>query len=376
MVKNSSENRERWGEEPFFSPMAQRGRKEKNMSLDLNYRAEEVVDTDPLSNEEWLEYRRKGIGGSDAAAVMGQSIFTTRRDLYYDKIGVPPRMEEEQRAWVQFEVGHRLEELVAKIFSKKTGLEVFPIRKMFRHPLYPFMLADVDYFIRFPDGEIGILECKTTNYNSRDKWENGAVPVYYEYQCRHYMAVMNVKKLYIACLYGNSENDFVYRYMERDLEAEEDLIAEEEYFWKEYVEKRQEPDYTERAELVLESIRRHCGPADPDADKIRLKGSYQAELDRFLFLKEEKAKAEAEVKRLESEMKSVYAGIVEEMGVSCQAVLSTAEDSYEISYKPVYRTGIDKEGLERLKIQHPDVYDDYVKVSESRRFSVRKGRVA
>lgn len=53
--------------------------------------------------------------------------------------------------------GHRLEDLVAEIFSRKTGLKVYPVRKMFRHPLHPFMLADVDFFIDFPDGTKGIL---------------------------------------------------------------------------------------------------------------------------------------------------------------------------------------------------------------------------
>ena len=72
-------------------------------------------------------------------------------------------------------MGHRLEDLVAEIFSRKTGLKVYPIRKMFRHPLCPFMqaiingFADVDFFIDFPDGSKGILECKTTNYNCKDR---------------------------------------------------------------------------------------------------------------------------------------------------------------------------------------------------------------
>ncbi len=62
---------------------------------------------------------------------------------------------------------------------------------MFRHPLYPFMLADVDYFVRLPDGETAILEIKTTNYNATDAWwQEGReiVPPYYEAQGRHYMA--------------------------------------------------------------------------------------------------------------------------------------------------------------------------------------------
>ena len=71
--------------------------------------------------------------------------FCTKRDLYYDKCGMKPVLDEEESNWVAKEVGHRLEDLVAEIFSRKTGLKVYPIRKMFKHPLYPFMVADVDF---------------------------------------------------------------------------------------------------------------------------------------------------------------------------------------------------------------------------------------
>ncbi len=42
------------------------------MGLDMNYEAEVFVDTENLSREDWLACRRKGIGGSDAAAIMGR----------------------------------------------------------------------------------------------------------------------------------------------------------------------------------------------------------------------------------------------------------------------------------------------------------------
>ena len=45
-----------------------------------------LVNTADLPEEEWLEYRRRGIGGSDAAAILGVSPFATARDLYYDKL--------------------------------------------------------------------------------------------------------------------------------------------------------------------------------------------------------------------------------------------------------------------------------------------------
>ena len=114
------------------------------MNNKAEYTPEKVVDISNLSREDWLEYRKKGIGGSDVAAIMGISPFATIRDLFYNKTGVQPVIQEEEESnWVAKEVGHRLEDLVAEIFSKKTGLEVFPVRVMFRHPLYPFMLADV-----------------------------------------------------------------------------------------------------------------------------------------------------------------------------------------------------------------------------------------
>lgn len=88
-------------------------------------------------------------------------------------------------------------------------------------------------------------------------------------------------------------------------------------------------------------------------------------------LKELKAQHDGEAKKLEEKMKEAYAEIVEAMGTSCTAVITDGGTQYVLSYNPSYRTGIDRKGLERLKVQHPDVYDDYVNTTESRRFSVK-----
>ena len=66
-----------------------------------------LVDTADLPEEEWLEYRRRGIGGSDAAAILGVSPFATARDLYYDKLKVVS-YEDGESNWVQKKVGHLL----------------------------------------------------------------------------------------------------------------------------------------------------------------------------------------------------------------------------------------------------------------------------
>ena len=156
-----------------------------------------LVSTENLTEQEWLAYRRRGIGGSDVAAILGISPFRTARDLYDDKLNIASAVDDTGN-WVALEMGHLLEPLVARIFAKKTGLEVFQIKKMFQHPQHPFMLADVDYFVRLPNGKIAILEIKTTNYNAKDHWWNDdeeCVPVYYETQGQHYMAVMDRRNL-------------------------------------------------------------------------------------------------------------------------------------------------------------------------------------
>ena len=238
------------------------------------------------------------------------------------------------------------------------------------------MLADVDFFIEFADGSYGILECKTTNYNCQEKWANNTIPVNYEYQVRHYMSVMNIDKAYIACLYGNNEEEFFIRLIERDLEIEEDLLAEERYFWEEKVLKREEPEYVEKADLVIASIKKHFGPADPEASSVVLSNRRLSEIKTYLNLKEEKAKLEGEVKRLEERMKEAYLGVLEELGANCTGTITDGTTKYVVTYNPIYRTTIDKRGLEKLMVQHPDIYDDYVRTTESRRFAVKERKVA
>ena len=336
------------------------------------YEPEVVVDISNLSEKDWLDYRRKGIGGSDVAAIMGISPFATIRDLYNDKVGIQSVIEEEESNWVAKEVGHRLEDLVAEIFSKKTGLEVFPVRKMFRHSLYPFLLADVDYFIKFPDGTFGLLECKTCNYNARVKWDDEAIPPNYVYQVRHYLAVMNMDKAYIACLYGNNENEFVMRSIERDMLEEEDIIEQETYFWQEYVEKKIEPPYSGKPDLILASLRRYGGEADKSIPEINITSLDTIKLDKYLSLSEEKSKLEKRKKEIDAEQRALSVPYVELIGQGCKAVLEDGANRYRITYNPTIRTQIGKEQIEKLKIQHPDVYDEYTKTTESRTFRVKR----
>lgn len=341
------------------------------MALDLNYQPNVLVDTSSLTESEWLSWRRKGIGGSDVAAALGLSPYRTKRELYYDKVGIAPVVQGEDKS-ITFQVGHLLEDVVAQIFAKKTGLTVFRDQMMYQHPLFPFMLADVDRFLYLPDGTKAILECKTAHYDTQFLWANDSVPRHYELQVRHYMSVMNINVAYIACLFSNSEKDFVWRKIERDLDEEESTILELQDFWTQYVGNRKEPPLHEKPDMVLDALRRYYGPADTALPRVTIHMQHVPALERLVNLKLEKSKLEAQVRALDGQIKATYAPIVEQMGAACSAECLGSGVSYLMTFNPQYRQGISKEKLSVLKAQYPDIYDEFVETTETRIFKVTK----
>ena len=91
------------------------------MGLNLNYTPNRLVDITTLTEDQWLSWRRKGIGGSDVAVALNSSPYRTARDLYYDKIGIVMSDDGPDKS-ITFQIGHLLEDVVAQIFAKKTGL--------------------------------------------------------------------------------------------------------------------------------------------------------------------------------------------------------------------------------------------------------------
>ena len=332
-----------------------------------------LVDTTDLPRDDWLNYRRQGIGGSDVAAILGVSPFRTARDIYYDKLGVVA-VEPDESNWVPLEVGNLLEDLVARIFQKKTGYRVFKIKKMFYHPKHQFMLADVDYFVELPDGTIALLEIKTTNYNAKDNWwldGREIVPVYYELQGRHYMAVMDYDRVFFCCLYGNTEDEVIIREIKRDMAYEEELIYLEQAFWQDNVLVKNPPPYVEDGDLVLESVQMYSQPADPNAEAVTLDFTQMAMLAQYLQMQQEKARLDADSKKLENAMKRLRGRIASEMGACCRAVGNYNGVDYTVTNNPVRKPILAKDNMTRLQLNHPEIYDEYVTTCEYRKFSVR-----
>ncbi len=189
------------------------------------------------SNEEWLEQRTKGIGGSDVAAILGLSKYSTPLSLWLVKTG---KSEPKDLSDVQaVEWGDRLEEVVgAKYASEHPDRRVRRVNAIAQSIERPWAQASLDYEVKDGDRH-GILEIKTAGLRVADDWKDG-VPLYYQTQIVHYMSVLNRDFADVAVLIGGQD------YREYRIERDEDDIKTVnnavDKFWHENIEGGKEPE--------------------------------------------------------------------------------------------------------------------------------------
>ena len=303
-----------------------------------------LVSTLGMEKEEWLRYRKGGIGGSDAGAVCGLNPYRTAMEVYYDKTS--DEIEEiDNEAMRQ---GREFEEYVARRFMEATGKKVRRANALYYDERYPFMYADVD---RLVVGENAGLECKTASPYMADQWKDGKIPLSYQIQCYHYMSVFQADAWYIAVLiYGK---EFQFHRIERDEAVISDLIHIEENFWKDHVEKKilPEPDGSKVADSVIaERFKKSQGISLP------LMG-FDEKLKRRQELVEIMARMETEKKKIEQELK-LYLGEAE----------IAENEHFRVSWKTVNSSRLDEK---LLKAEMPETYEKYKKSVSSRRFMVK-----
>lgn len=303
-----------------------------------------LVSTLNLDKREWLKYRKRGIGGSDAGAVCGLNPYRTAMQVYQDKVS--GEIEEvDNEAMRQ---GREFEDYVAKRFMEATGKKVRRANAMFYNEENPFMLADVD---RMVVGENAGLECKTASPYMADKWKDGNIPLSYQIQCYHYMAVSNADAWYLAVvIYGR---EFKYYKIERDEAVIADLIQIEKAFWENHVLKQQipDPDGSKLADSVIAEYYKNS-----IADTIPLTG-FNEKLERRQELSELIGRMDMEKKKIEQELK-LYLG-ENERGEN---------EQFMVSWKSVQSNRLDEK---RLKEEEPEIYEKYKKSVSSRRFTVK-----
>lgn len=192
-----------------------------------------LVAPSGIPEDEWLELRKTGIGGSDVGALLGMSKYTSPYELYLEKRGeLPPipRSDALERAAMW---GHLHEPLIAARFSQLHGLKTRRIG-LIRHIDDGWRLANLDRQVcGCPDGPCG-LEIKNRSAYKASEWgETGdpeGVPDIEALQTHHYLAVTGYRHFHVAVLING--NDDRYFRVERDEDLIGDVVALETTFWK------------------------------------------------------------------------------------------------------------------------------------------------
>ena len=169
------------------------------------------------------EERRQYIGGSDIAAIMGQSRWKTPYRLWAEKTGKIEVPDLSNNPAV--EMGTRLEQFVAGLFAEKTEKQVRRQSKMYTHPKYPYLVAHVDRLIT---GSDELLECKTCSAYKLEEWEN-KIPKEYVLQVIWYLGITGRKRGWIACLIGGQKFD--YKVIDFDEELFNLMVEKAVKFW-------------------------------------------------------------------------------------------------------------------------------------------------
>lgn len=294
----------------------------------------------------WLAERRSGIGGSDAAAVIGLSRWKTPLDVYLEKRGEAPERETSPAMFW----GTTLEPVIRDVYAEQTGRVVRVPTVVLRHSAYPWMLGTIDGVT----DDKRLVEIKTTR--SADGWGDPGtdqIPEAYLVQVQHYLTVTALSVADVAVLIGGS--DFRVYEVPADPELQEMLTEQEAAFWRRVVEGIP-PD-----PVTLADARRRfpCSLAR----EVVASGVVKIAVSRLRVVREQ-------IKSLESEADALQADVCKAMAdadtlTDGRSVLATWK-----SGKPTARLD-----TTALKAAHPEIVAAFTRAGESsRRFLLKEAK--
>jgi putative phage-type endonuclease len=299
-----------------------------------------------MENAQWLEERRKGIGGSDIAAIMGLSPFKTAYQVYREK-------RKEVEDWQGNNLtdwGKRMEPAIRQWYSDTTGRSVRLPDKIMYHEKYPFMLASLDGFT----DDRRIVEIKTAR--SGKSWgEPGTnqIPDYYAVQCHHYMIVtrFEVADIPVSIAGGSPE---LYE-VPADKEISEIIIEAAAKFWERVVSGNP-PDPVTYADAVA-----RFGKVKSEGTVLVTPELFSACSDLYAVRKE---KTELETREEELKGKIIIA-----LGESGDTLIND-EGNALVTYK--LANGRKMFDAKQFEKDQPNLYQKYLKTTEpARRFLLK-----
>lgn len=205
---------------------------------------------------EWDAFREGRIGGSEVAAIAGESKYESAYSLWAKKLSKIPsnREDNEPMYW-----GRALEPVIIDRFERDHAeLTIYRDVGTWANKQHPHMLANPDALYRTADGELGVIEVKTARF--ADDWAEG-VPRYYETQVQWYLATLGLNEAYVIVLISGSD------YREYTIEADktwQDYDQERVAEFMHCLERDEKPAW-DGSEATLQTVRKQHPDIDSEA---------------------------------------------------------------------------------------------------------------
>lgn len=295
------------------------------------------------TREAWLARRRRGIGGSDIAAILGRSRWRTATQVYQDKRGEG----EPQAETLAMRRGRALEPLVLEAYCEETGRTLMTLDSQeIRHATLSWAIGTLDAMTT--DGRP--VEAKTADY-SRGWGEPGTdqIPEDYLLQVQWYMAVaashwaQPMPEADVPVLIVSKLRIYVVR---ADAELHQIMFEAGARFW-DCVQRGQPPDEAESYPLRLDGVDRVAVRADDRA---------MATCARLAELAPQLAQLEAEKDEARDYLRA-YLGPATELVDPLGRTLATARPSKASTY-------VDTKALVAA---YPDIAAKYTKTKATAR---------
>lgn len=305
-------------------------------------------------SEGWHAARATGIGGSDIAAIMGESTWKSPYDIWLTKTGQMPYdgtgQQSEAARW-----GNVLENSIAYEWAQRNDKKIVKIPISLQSDEHPFMHANIDGFVLDSTGTKieSILEIKTTSLYNKDAWEVGPIPYYYVCQATWYAMITGLACFDIVCLVGGQH---LYSYhLPKDPDLCKRMTKAAIEFWTVNVQQLKEPAVTatDIERLQTQEVEK-SEPAQPFIDESDATSNL---VTSYIELRD---KISALIKIKET----IYAQIWSAM----QKHDNMVTQSNFVSIKHTTRRSCDMTLLQR---DYPEAYDACVSQSTSSSLSIK-----
>ncbi len=183
---------------------------------------------------EWHQWRRQGIGSSDASVVMGSDPYRTREELILDKLGMGKPIKTNPA----MELGTKWESAARALFYFEHDMECDPAEIV--HPDYSFIRASLDG-LNLEHGFF--LEIKYMGQKNFDLAKSGRIQNHHVIQMAHQTLTTNINKAYYVPYTLNQEKTKVesIAYIQHEPSADyiyNDLMPALKLFWEEVEQRR------------------------------------------------------------------------------------------------------------------------------------------